>query len=82
VLLTDGTRLQPHAVIWATGYLRGLEPLVGHLGVLDEQGAPRVLAPACAAHGLWFIGFLSRPALIGHMAKQARRLAKRIADDL
>jgi cation diffusion facilitator CzcD-associated flavoprotein CzcO len=82
VLLTDGTRLQPHAVICATGYLRGLEPLVGHLGVLDEQGAPRVLAPACAADGLWFIGFLSRPALIGHMAKQARRLAKRIADDL
>ena len=69
-------------MICATGYLRGLEPLVGHLGVLDEQGAPRVLAPACAADGLWFIGFLSRPALIGHMAKQARRLAKRIADDL
>lgn len=40
VLLADGSRIQPDAVIAATGYRRGLEPLVGHLGVLDEQGTP------------------------------------------
>src|SRR6266511_4069806 len=34
VVLADGGRLQPDAVIAATGYERGLEPLVGHLGVL------------------------------------------------
>lgn len=42
VLLADGTRIQPEAVIAATGYRRGLEPLVGHLGVLGEDGIPLV----------------------------------------
>ena len=42
VLLADDTRIQPDAVIAATGYRRGLEPLVGHLGVLDEDGTPLV----------------------------------------
>jgi hypothetical protein len=37
VLLADGTRIQPDAVIAATGYRRGLEPLVGHLGVLGTH---------------------------------------------
>jgi flavin-binding monooxygenase-like protein len=82
VSLVDGTRLQPDAVICATGYLRGLEPLVGHLDVLDEHGAPRVLAPVPAAYGLWFLGFLTRPSLIGYVAKQSRRMAKGIAKEL
>jgi putative flavoprotein involved in K+ transport len=42
VLLADGSRVQPDAVIAATGYTRGLAPLVGHLGVLDERGWPLV----------------------------------------
>jgi cation diffusion facilitator CzcD-associated flavoprotein CzcO len=42
VLLADGTRIQPQAVIAATGYGRGLRPLIGHLGVLDEDGKPLV----------------------------------------
>ena len=33
--------IEPDAVIAATGYRRGLEPMVGHLGVLDDEGAPR-----------------------------------------
>jgi cation diffusion facilitator CzcD-associated flavoprotein CzcO len=82
VSLLDGTRLKPDAVICATGYLRGLEPLVGHLDVLDEHGAPRVLAPVPAAHGLRFLGFLARPSLIGYVAKQSRRMAKDIANEL
>ena len=41
VVLSDGTRLRPDSVLCATGYRRGLEPLVGHLGVLDEQGCPK-----------------------------------------
>ena len=40
VLLGDGARIQPEVVIAATGYRRGLEPLVGHFGVLDEDGIP------------------------------------------
>jgi putative flavoprotein involved in K+ transport len=42
VLLADGSRVQPDVVIAATGYRRGLEPLVGHLGMLDDKGTPLV----------------------------------------
>ena len=37
VILVDGSRLDPHAVMLATGYLRGLEPLVGNLGAGRER---------------------------------------------
>lgn len=59
VLLAGGGRIQPDAVIAATGYSRGLEPLVGHLGVLDERGRPAVHGPYTerSAPGLYFIGF-------------------------
>ena len=40
VVLVDGTRLRPDVVICATGYQRGLEPIVGHLGVLRPDGNP------------------------------------------
>lgn len=82
VWLTSGDQLQPDAVICATGYRRGLEPLVGHLGVLDPSGVPRVEGEVPAAEGLRFIGFLSRPALLGHVARQSRRVAKAIASEL
>jgi hypothetical protein len=42
VVLADGARIQPDAVIAATGYRRGLDELVGHLGVLDSNGVPLV----------------------------------------
>ncbi|MDO5662690.1 MAG: NAD(P)/FAD-dependent oxidoreductase [Brachybacterium sp.] len=57
VELTDGTRLEPAAVIVAAGYTRALEPLVGHLGVLDAGGNPRVCGGTEALPGLWFTGF-------------------------
>jgi Pyridine nucleotide-disulphide oxidoreductase len=82
VSLVDGTRLQPDAVVCATGYQRGLQPLVGHLNVLDEHGAPRCLAPEPAAPGLRFLGFISRPSLIGYVAKQSRRIARDIVSEL
>ena len=41
VLLRGGRSVEPDAVIAATGYVKGLEQLVGHLGVLDESGSPR-----------------------------------------
>ncbi|MGV0838179.1 flavin-containing monooxygenase [Mycolicibacterium thermoresistibile] len=82
VVLIDGRRLQPDAVICATGYLRGLESLVGHLGVLNDQGLPRSAGEVSAAPGLWFIGFQSRPGLISFAAKQSQRIAKRISAEL
>ena len=59
VLLADGSRIDPDAVIAATGYARALDRLVGHFGVLDEHGRPTVHGPGChpSAPGLHFIGF-------------------------
>ena len=45
VILAGGSRVEPDAIICATGYRRALEPLVGHLGVLDTRGWPAVAAP-------------------------------------
>lgn len=79
VLLADGTRMQPDAVIAATGYRRGLEPLVGHLGVLDENGIPLVSGGTQhpSAPGLFFNGY--RTDLSGQlrlMRPDARAIAK------
>lgn len=82
VHLTSGDQLQPDAIICATGYRRGLEAMVGHLDVLDSDGVPRVANEVAAAPGLRFIGFLSRPGLIGYVAAKSRRMAKQIAHEL
>jgi cation diffusion facilitator CzcD-associated flavoprotein CzcO len=76
VRLADGTRVEPDVIVCATGYRRGLEPLVGHLGVLDQRGEPRLVAPLPAAPGLWFVGFVPRPGVLGALRKEARRTAR------
>jgi putative flavoprotein involved in K+ transport len=81
VLLADGTRIQPQAVIAATGYRRGLEPLVGHLGVLGEDGIPLVSGGKQhpSAPGLFFNGY--RPKLSGHLRPiraEARAIARTV----
>ena len=68
VSLHGGAQIEPDVVISATGYRRGLEPLVGHLGVLDERGVPSAAGEVAVAEGLRFIGFFCRPALIGFVA--------------
>lgn len=78
-VLADGTRLDADAVIAATGYACRLEPLVGHLGVLTDAGLPRLGGDMAAAPGLWFLGLLSRPSLIGYTSRQSVRMAGRIA---
>jgi cation diffusion facilitator CzcD-associated flavoprotein CzcO len=82
VELTSGERLKPDVVICATGYRRGLESMVGHLDVLDADGVPRVAGEVSAAPGLRFIGFMSRPGLIGYVAAQSKRVAKRVVREL
>ena len=59
VVLDDGTRLSPALVVAATGYRPNLEPLVGHLGVLDPKGRPLAHGPRThpRAPDLHFIGF-------------------------
>ncbi|MFC7219152.1 flavin-containing monooxygenase [Streptomyces polyrhachis] len=78
VRLADGTEITPDAVIAATGYGRGLEPLVGHLDVLDERGAPRTHGAATLpqAPGLHFIGYTNP---ISGMLREISRDARRIA---
>ena len=82
VLLADGTAIEPEVVVAATGYRRGLEPLVGHLGVLDGAGLPvvhgrRTLA---GAPGLHFIGFTNPVSgMFREIAIEARRIARQVA---
>jgi putative flavoprotein involved in K+ transport len=71
-------RIIPDAVIAATGYSRGLEPLAGHLGVLSPNGLPRLHAPRAApnAPGLYFIGYTN--PIVGNLydiSRVAHKLA-------
>jgi putative flavoprotein involved in K+ transport len=78
VSLADGTRRRADAVIAATGYRRGLDSLVGHLGVLGDRGRPRVRGGATdpAAPRMWFTGFTNP---ISGMFREIGIDAKRIA---
>ena len=81
VVFEDGQTFRPDAVICATGYRTGLEPLLGHLAVLSDRGVP--LHPAGetdpANKGLWFNGY--RPIFQGYFhaaSVNARRIAQAI----
>jgi putative flavoprotein involved in K+ transport len=78
-VLADGRLVEVDAVIAATGFRTGLEPLVGHLGVLDEAGVPLVHGADehSAAPRLHFVGFLvTLGGTLQLIGKQAERLAK------
>jgi cation diffusion facilitator CzcD-associated flavoprotein CzcO len=82
VILTGGDRLQPDAVIAATGYERGLEPLVGHLGLIGERGKPVVHAAQTHPEypGLYFTGYVNPlSGQLRPMRHHARQIAKAIA---
>jgi cation diffusion facilitator CzcD-associated flavoprotein CzcO len=81
VRLSDGNRIEPDAVIAATGYRTGLEPMVGHLDVLDERGVPHA-RDGEAAPGLRFIGYDPRPAHLGYLGSEAKRAAKAIVREM
>jgi len=82
VLLAGGERIRPEVVIVATGYSAELEPLVGHLGVLDSAGYPDVERGSdhAAAPGLFFIGYwATMSGQLSHMRTDARRIARAVA---
>ncbi|WP_037910566.1 flavin-containing monooxygenase [Actinacidiphila yeochonensis] len=82
VRLADGAETAPEVVVAATGYRRGLEPLVGHLGVLDERGRPVVHGRRTppGAPGLYFTGFTNPiSGMFREMAIDARRIARAVA---
>ena len=78
VLVAGGRRLEVDAVVAATGFSRALEPLVGHLGVLDRAGRPLAHAGETApgAPGLHFCGYRNAP---GGLLRQIRIDAEAIA---
>jgi len=59
VALADGQRIVPDAVVACTGYRPALEPMVGHLGMLDRDGVPTVHGPSehPEAPGMFFLGY-------------------------
>ncbi|WP_394813587.1 flavin-containing monooxygenase [Streptomyces hazeniae] len=82
VTLADGASLTPDVVIAATGYTRGLTPLVGHLGVLDATGRP--LAHGARTHpdapGLFFTGYTNPlSGMLRELSRDADRIARAIA---
>ncbi|MFF9685341.1 flavin-containing monooxygenase [Streptomyces sp. NPDC014623] len=82
VVLADGSRTTPDAVIAATGYERALEGLVGHLGVLDPRGRPVVHGARTpdGAPDLYFTGFTNPiSGMLREIALDARKIAARVA---
>ena len=78
-VLADGRVADVDAVIAATGFRTGLEPLVGRLGVLDEGGVPLVHGADehPSAPGLHFVGYLvTLGGTLRLIGKQAERLAR------
>ena len=70
------------ALIAATGFRPGLEPLVGHLGVLDDRGEPLVHGAEehPRAPGLHFVGYqVTLGGTFRRIGIQARQLAKAVA---
>ncbi|KUO14834.1 flavin-containing monooxygenase [Streptomyces dysideae] len=84
VVLADGTRVEPDAVIAATGYARALEGMVGHLDVLDARGKPVVHGARTPrnAPGLYFTGYTNPiSGMLRELAIDALKIAKAIAGD-
>ena len=84
VLLADGSRIQPDAVVACAGYARGLEPLVGHLGILGRKGRPVVHGGEThpGAPRLYFIGYTNPiSGMFREFGITAKRIAKAMARD-
>jgi hypothetical protein len=73
--------VEPDAVIACTGYVKGLEQLVGHLGVLDESGSPvnRGGEQNPSAPGLHFIGYINPlSGRLWSIRSESRRIAEAV----
>jgi putative flavoprotein involved in K+ transport len=79
VELEDGSLSQPDVVIAATGYGTGLEPILGHLGVLDNAGMPPHFQGVPVRPGLRFLGYAPCMGVIG---RDARRVVRHLHAEL
>jgi putative flavoprotein involved in K+ transport len=57
VILDDGMAVKPEVIVAATGFSTDLDGLVGHLGVLDEDGDPRGGFASHLGDGMFAIGY-------------------------
>ena len=77
VVLADGSRLYPDAIVAATGYHPGLEPLVGHVTAIGDHGIP---SPQPHLH---FIGIgIPLSGLLRQVGQDARQTAASVAREL
>ena len=82
VLLSDGETVAPDVVIAATGYRRGLDGMLGGLGILDHRGHPLCHGPRThpAAPALYFTGYANPlSGALREIALEAPRIARAIA---
>jgi putative flavoprotein involved in K+ transport len=81
VQLADGSSLAVDAVVAATGYRRGLDPLVGDLGVLGNDGRPVVRGGRTSpqAPNLWFSGYTNPVSgMFRELGIDAKRIARAV----
>ena len=77
VVLADGSRAFPDAVVAATGYHPGLEPLVGHVTAIGEHGIP---GPQPRLH---FVGMrIPISGFLHEVGMDARQIAADVAREL
>jgi putative flavoprotein involved in K+ transport len=77
VVLADGSRVFPDAIVAATGYHPGLEPLVGDVTTIGQHGVPR------PQRHLHFLGIgIPLSGLLYQVSKDARQTAARVAREL
>jgi putative flavoprotein involved in K+ transport len=82
VLLAGGSRLRPDAVIASTGFERGLEDILGPLGVLDADGDPLVRSDTTheKAPNLYFTGYTNPiSGMFRELGIDARKIARAVA---
>jgi len=81
VVHADGSRSTPDAVIAATGYTPGLEPILGGLGLLDPRGLPTFGSRGGSGDsaGLYSVGIaILLSGLLREIGKDANRLVHAI----
>jgi putative flavoprotein involved in K+ transport len=77
VVLADGSRVFPDAVVAATGYQPALKPLVGHLTAIGEHGIP---SPQSRLH---FIGIrIALSGFLHEVGMDAQQIAATVAREL
>ena len=82
VYLSDASFVEPDAIIAAIGFSTGLEPLTGHLGVLDGRGIPKVHGAEefASTPGLHFVGIKAELAgLLREIGLQADAVGRALA---